>query len=280
MAETLAEFEAEQAGANPEVTPETIPAAEGQPAVKENMVIIDGKERPLKNYEAELQRKHNDELARIKAEYETRYSQPTQPVQPTAPQPDYWAQVDQAAEQEIAATGKAVPMKTIASVANSIAQRNMQAFFQTKEQSEKAIRGFKRSVRETPDWKDMEDSFDELVDQLEPHQVNAPTLEIILNSVRGKKGVDREKLAYERGKQDALKDTQILGAPEGGQPAGTAPKTTLTLAQKAELDEMNKDNTMGWTEEEYKKALIEKQNRFKASEARNVPVSLNDAMIK
>lgn len=280
MAETLAEFEAEQAEVKPEVMPETTPPAEGQPAVKENLVIIDGKERPLKNYEAELQRKHSEELERVRMEYETKYrSAPTSPPA-TVSQPDYWAQVDQAAEQEIAATGKAVPMKTIASVANSIAQRNMQAFFQTKEQSEKAIRSFKRSVRENPDWKEMEDSFDELVDQLEPHQVNAPTLEVILNSVRGKKGGDREKLAYERGRQEALKDTQILGAPEGGQPAASAPKTSLTPVQKAELDEMNKDNSLGWTEEEYKKALTGKQNRFKASGAKNIPQSLNDVMIK
>lgn len=284
-AETLAEFEQEQeqeqeaAKKKPGDSQEAqIPPAGGNSVVKEPVVIIDGKERPLKNYEAELQRKHQEEIVRLRTEYEAKFVQPPQPPQP--PQTDWLDQVYQSAEQEISTTGKAVPIKTIMSVANSISQRNLQNAFQTREQSEKTVRNFKRSVRNDPDWKDLEDNFDELVDQLEPHQINAPTLEVVLNSVRGKSGKDKERLAYERGKQEALKDTQILGAPEDGQPAASAPKTTLTLGQKVELDNMNKDNTLGWTEDEYKKALEQKRARFKATGARNIPQTLNDAIIK
>lgn len=281
MAETFKEFvEEQEQGIKPEGSqPEgSIPPAGGQSAVKESVVIIDGKERPLKNYEAELQRKHKEELDRVKAEYETKIVQPIQPVQ--SAQPDWLEQVYQQAENEMAVTGKAVPIKTILGVADSISKRNLQNVFQGKEQSEKTIRSFKRSIRGEPDWKDLEDNFDELVDQLEPHQVNAPTLEVILNSVRGKTGKDKEKLAYERGRAEALKDTQILGAPEGGQPVGSAPKSGLTPEQKSDLDRMNQDNTLGWTEEEYKKALTQKQNRFKVAGARNIPQTLGDIMIK
>lgn len=279
-AETFAEFEQEQEQKQEEKKEQVqTPSDEGKASVKEPVVVIDGKERPLKNYEAELQRKHTEEIERIRAEYEAKNTQTYQPPQQTV-QPDWFEQVYQSAEQEIATTGKAVPIKTIMSVANSISQRNLQNAFQTREQSEKTIRSFKRSARNEPDWGTMENSFDELVDQLEPHQINAPTLEVILNSVRGKSWKDKEKLAYERGKQDALKDTQILGAPEGSQPPVSAPKTTLTPEQKADLDNMNKDNTLGWTEEEYKKALEQKRARFKAAGAKNNPMALSDVMIK
>jgi hypothetical protein len=61
---------------------------------------------------------------------------------------------------------------------------------------------------------------------------------------------------------------------------GTPPKTSLTAEQRAELDRMNHENTLEWTEQEYKDALIKKQNRFKASGAKNTPQTLNDMMIK
>ncbi len=68
MARSLEEFEKEQ-GQKPETTVPP-PAAEGQTVVKEPVVIIDGKERPLKNYEAEMRRKSDEEREKLKQEYE------------------------------------------------------------------------------------------------------------------------------------------------------------------------------------------------------------------
>ena len=272
IAKTLKDFEG-----LPSTTETLIPSAAGKPAVEEDVVIIGGEKRPLKNFEAELRRKADEEKERIRQELEQKYaSQP--PQQQT--QQSWYDLVQQRAEQEMALTGKAVPLQTIMEVANSLYERNVKTTLTTRDTAEKEVRNFKRSIKKDPDFESFEDDFDALVDQLKPEQINAPTLEVILNSVRGKRVNELVKKAEEKGKSEALKDTQILGAPTEVISAGTPPKTSINAEQRTELIRMNSENTMEWTEQEYLNALIKKQNRFKAAGAKNVPQLMSDAMIK
>jgi hypothetical protein len=275
MARSLKEFEYEQGA--PSSTEIITPSAAGEPAVKEDVVIIGGKERPLKNYEAELRRKADEEKERYKQELEQKIAS-QQPPQQT--QQSWYDMVQQRAEQEMAMTGKAVPLQTILEVANSLYERNVSKTLTTRDSADKEVRNFKRSIKKDPDFNDLEDDFDSLVEQLRPEQINSPTLEVILNSVRGKRVNELVKKAEEKGKEMALKDTQILGAPTETVSSGTPPKTSLTAEQRSEIVRMNSENTMEWTEQEYLNALIKKQNRFKAAGAKNIPQLMNDTMIK
>lgn len=280
MANTLADFEKEQAQPKETIAPNP-EASTGKedvkPEQKESVVIIDGKERPLKNYEAELTRKHNEELERLRSDYESR----VQPVQQTQPQPNWIDQVYQYAENEIATTGKAVPMNTIMQIANQIAQKNVETNFKVREQGSRAVKSFKRSVQVEPDFKELENDFDELVDMLKPEQINPPTLEVILNSVRGKRAKELYAKAQAKGKETALKEQEILGRPTEGSTAGaTKPSTTLAPEAKADLDRMNKDSNVEWSEDDYKVALKKKQDRFKEMGAKNIPQTLNDSPIR
>ena len=280
MARSLREFE-QESQATPSNTEVPIPAAEGNPVVKESTVIIDGKERPLKNYEAELRRKHEEDKEALRKEYDSKLLSMQQPApQPTAPQQTWYDLVQQKAEQEMAYTGKAIPIQTILELADNLYQRNMSATFKSREQADKEVRNFKRSIKKDPDFVEIEDEFDTLVDNLDPKQINLPTLEVILNSVRGKKVQEIRTRAREEGRQDALKDTQILGNPVETITGGTPPKTSLTAEQRAELDGMNRENTMEWSEKEYLDALVKKQNRFKVAGAKNNPMLMNEAMNK
>ena len=252
------------------------PSSEGNADVKEPIVIIDGKERPLKNYEAELNRKHLEEKERIKQEYESKIETLTRPATPQpSNQPNWYDMVETEAINELTLTGKAFPMKTIMNVAAQIADRT----YQTKRQADSVVEDFKDSISDDPDYKANKKEFNALVRQLRPDQVSPETLEIVLNSVRGKRLKDVEKSAYEKGKQDALKEREILG-PTNVMSSTASPKTSLTSDQKSDLDRLNNETTMGWTEEEYKKALLKKQVRFKEAGAKNIPQTLNDSMIK
>ncbi len=252
---------------------------EGKETVKESVVIIDGKERPLKNYEAEMRRKHEEEMDALRRELDVRNVQiQSQSTQTT--QQQWLDQVYTMAENEIATTGKAVPIQTILQLANSLSQRNLETNFKTREQSEKAVRSFKRSIKNEPDFTVLEDDFDSLVDQLKPEQINTPTLEVILNSVRGKKLPELLKKAKEDAKKEAEKDTTILGQPTTTTTGGGRTATTITPEQKIELDRMNNNSTIQWSEDEYLTSLRKKQERFKGSGAKNIPQLLNDQMIK
>jgi hypothetical protein len=282
MAKTLAEFEAEQKAK--EETPQVqTPPAEGQavvkePEVKESVVIIDGKERPLKNYESEIRRKIEEEYE-IKSREKEEIQRSIQSQQ--SHQPINYAELfAQEGEQEMALSGKAVPVNTIMKMANAISQRNLEMTLKSKDNAEREVRSFKRSVRKEPDFNDLEDEFDNLVDQLPADRVNSPTLEIIMNSIRGKKYNELMRKAKEDGKKEAIKDTQILGSPVDVTSGTFTPKSSLTSEQKTELDRMNQSNTMPLTEEDYKSSLIKKQNRFKQEGAKNTPTLLSDSIIK
>lgn len=291
MAETFAQFVKEQEGQEQEAketttkettettTQETTQPPTGQEGVKEDVVMIGGKPRPLKNYEAELRRKFDkekeDELSALRSTYEQRQApQQTQPV-------NFIDQVYAMAENEIATTGKAVPIQTIMQVANSISLRNTEYMLTSREQARRAVSSFKKSVKAEPDWRELEDDFDELVEQLKPEQINPPTLEVIVNAVRGKKAKELLAQAKAKAKEEAEKDTTIVG----GEPAqktsgGHKPSSGLTPEQKQEMDRMNQDTTMEWTEGEYIKALKKKQERFKLDGAKNIPQLFSDLMVK
>jgi hypothetical protein len=256
-------------------TAETTPSSEGKTDVKESVVIIDGKERPLKNYEAELNRRHSEEKERLKQEYEERLNTISRPAQPSN-QPNWYDMVETEAINELTVTGKAFPMKTIMNVAAQIADKT----YQTRRQADSVIDDFKDSVSDDPDYKANKKEFNTLVRQLRPDQVSPETLEIVLNSVRGKRLKDVEKIAYEKGKEDALKEREILGGPTNAAGSTSSPKTSLTPEQKADLDRLNFETTMAWTEDEYKKTLLKKQARFKEAGAKNIPQTLNDSIIK
>lgn len=270
MAETLKQFEEEQKKTEEIKTP----PPEGKQEVKEPVVIIDGKPRPLKNYEAELKRKHEEEIQRIRQEYENK------PPAQQSQQPNWYEQVQQMAENEIVTTGKTVPINTILQLANTISQRNLETALKTRTEADKEIRNFKRSVKKEKDFQVLEDDFDSLVDQLKPDQINTPTLEVILNSVRGKRLNEFIEKAKTETKQTTESDTKILGQPVETQTAVKKPESTLSPQQQADLDRMNESSTIQWSGEEYLSALRNKQTRFKNAGAKNIPQTLNDEIIK
>lgn len=286
MATTFEDFKKDKALENQESNQENqeekqveVPeSAEGEKAVEP---VEKTEERPDKNYEAENRRK-TEEIDRLKDEnLRLREVPPVTTSTPPPTQTNWLDNVTQMAENEMATTGRTVPIDTIARMSDTIAKRSIEDVLKTKGQSEKEIRNFKRSVRKDPDFNGLEDGFDELVEQLQPNQVNAPTLEVILNSVRGKKYTP-EYLNKQRsqGKEEAEKDTTILNQPTASTGTGVKPGSSLTSDQKEELEQMNQNSSNQYTEGEYLGMIKNKQIRFKVSGAKNVPQLWNDQMIK
>jgi len=252
---------------------------------KEPVVIINGKERPLKNYEEEMNRKHEAEIQRVKEEYEARMQSSNQPGAAAygANQqgvPDWITQLNNLAENEIATTGKTVPMQTILTAANQLSSRNVEQALTLRDNSEKIKRSFIRKNRIDPVWKDIEEDFMDIADQLRPDQVNEKTLDVILLAAKGKSAEKKIKDISDKAKENADKDMSLIGNPSSGSVTSNPRKETLTAAQRKELDMMNMDNNLGWTEEEYLSDLKRKQDNFKRMGAMNVPQLLSDSLIK
>jgi vacuolar-type H+-ATPase subunit I/STV1 len=294
MAKTLADFEKEQATQGKDTETTTTQSATGQEAVtttststtqevQEDVVVIGGKPRPLKNYEAELRRKHEEDLRKKDEEWQQKIASTQTTQTPTSQSQgnDFWARVEQMAQTEMATSGRTIPLETIAQVATSIANRNIEGVLKTRDQANNAIEEFMDEVENEPDFKDIRKEFKSLARQLKPEQINAQTLEICLNSVRGKKAKELMAQARAKGKEDAIKDTSIIGNPTTEQTATTKPgAVTLSSEQKVELARLQRDNDMEWTEDDYIKTIQKKQARFKAMGAKNVPLLISDEPIK
>ena len=238
-------------------------------SVTESMVTIDGKQRPLKDYEAEIRRKHDEEVQRVKDEYEARMVaiQTRQPER----QPensgafDWLNQYTQAAENEIATTGRSVPIQTIAHLAGQIAQRGIQETLSSREKAESVKRQFAKNARKNQsEWNDIEEDFHEIADQLPANQVNQQTLEVILNAARGKRTPDLIKAAQEKFKKDAEGQPEILGNPTESSRAGASGTSLLTAAQRDELSSLDREGSLGLDEDWYLKNLKTKQEQAKA----------------
>src|SRR3990167_5656391 len=176
--------------------------------VKEDVVIINGQSRPLKNYEAEMRRKFDEDKAQMEAEYQEKLRSSIVNQQPA--QTNWLEQVYDMAENEIATTGKTVPMQTIMQIANTLSRNNVETIFKTERQAKTAVNNFKRTVHSEPDWSEVESRFDEYVDQLTPDRINAPTLQVIFNAVRGEKLKNAVAKAEAKGKEEGIKETEVF----------------------------------------------------------------------
>src|SRR3990167_9785420 len=91
-----------------ETTPMVTPSPD--PEVKEDVVIIGGVARPLKNFMAEISRKTKEE---VMEEIKRTTPPPSQPVLQPVSQSDWNKQVVAMAEREMEETGSIVPVNTM-----------------------------------------------------------------------------------------------------------------------------------------------------------------------
>jgi hypothetical protein len=219
-------------------------------------------------------------MQRIKDDYESRIASignaATSAPQQRVDTNDAWIQqYAAAAENEIATTGRTVPIQTLAYLAGQIASRGIQETLQTREKAESTKRSFLKEARKNEDWKEIEEDFHEIADQLSPNQVNQQTLEVILLSARGKKANEVIKKAKDKAKEDAERSPEIIGSPTEGGRAAPAGNVFLTAVQRDELYRLDPEGNIGLDDRWYIEKLKEKQQRAK-DEGKKIPHLLNE----
>lgn len=159
----------EEQGQRMEEKPEgaEVKPAAGAEGDKEDVVIIDGKPRPLKNYLAERDRKlKEDILGEINAK-------PPVEKPPAGTQTqDHLAHFKKDAEAEIEETGSLIPVKTMAKMIG-------QATGYYMSQDRKATKAAKAVIRETKselksmykNFSEHESRFDNIVDDIDPRRL-------------------------------------------------------------------------------------------------------------
>jgi len=270
MDNTFEEFKKKESEEAEENQDKTQPPPEGEKEVEDL-------DRPEKNIDAEISRKQA-ELEKLNQQLADKKVAPTQQTNPN--QWDNWlSAVNNQAETEMAQTGRTVPIQTILQVADNVAKKRFDETLKSRDSAQKAIRRFKRTAQKDPDFKNLEDDFDNLADQLNPGQINDDTLEVLLNSVRGKKMPELLKKARSSGKKQVEEDTKIIGPTTSGS-SGTSDREELSDSQLRELENLNSESSIQRTPKEYVQMLKSKKDRFTAAGAKNTPMLLTDVMIK
>lgn len=248
---------------------ETVENSSSASEVKEDVVIIDGKPRPLKNFVSELQRKvKEDILKEIKPPADE--PKPVQPSQPSQPV-DYRKQITAMAEREMEETGSIVPVNTILSLINQGTTYGISEYAKRTKNAQQTIKKVRKDLRDKyKDFNDYAEEFDAIVEDIDPGQISKEGLGIIFDSLRGK-NIDK---ILEKTKTVA-EEPKIIGEP--GKPSSmvsTGPKTTkLTDSQKQEMKSMGFD-----LEEDYLGRLETKRRIAKQKGAKNIPELLSDLL--
>lgn len=247
--------------------PEETPPASSAPEVKEDVVVIGGKERPLKNFMAEITRKVKDEVTE-----EVLASTKKETPKPTNNQ-DYQKQILSMAEREMEETGSMLPVNTILTLISQGAGYHVK----TASAANKTVKTTKRELKkEYKDFGDYEDEFDDIVESVEPQNVSKEGLKIIFNSVRGKKTDEIINKRVEEGIKKGLEDKKILGTLDTPSTSTITPKFSgkLTPAQEEEMKDMGFE-----TPADYMGRLKKYQEIAKRKNAKNTPILLSERLI-
>ena len=231
---------------------------------KEDVVIIDGKPRPLKNFIAEISRKVKDEVM----EEVAKKPAPTPSALPT----DWMKRIDESAEKELAETGGIMPTKTIISVIG----QGIQYQINLKKASDKILKETKKELKATyKDFSDFEDSFDEATTDIEPQYMSKEGLKIIFKSLRGDKMDEMEKKLRKEITEEVLADKKIIG--DTGSPGKVSAPTKgikLTPDQEKEKENMGYENS-----EDYLAQLEKKRQTAKSRGAKNTPQLIYEQLV-
>ncbi len=248
------------------------PDASPDPEVKEDVVIIDGKPRPLKNFVAEISRKVKEDVTA-----EVLAAQPKkEPVKPIGNNDDFLKQVTAAAEKEMEETGSMIPVNTLLNLINQGTGYHIKSV----KTANKLIKATRRELKKDhKDFGDYSDEFDDIVDDIEPQNISKDGLKIIFNSLRGKKaGSSEEEIAkrVEEGIKKGLEGHKIIGNIDTNVNSNSKTVDTgkLTPAQEQEMKDMAFEKA-----EDYLGRLKKFQAIAKAKNAKNTPILLSERLI-
>ena len=240
---------------------------------EEDVILIGGKPRPLKNFIEEITRKTRESvLAEINA------NRPVPAKQPDANANNDWRkQVAAAAEREMEETGSIVPVNTILNLISQGNNYQMSQINMNNKNAQKIIKEAKKELKSSyKDYVDYEDRFDELLDGIEPQNVSKEGLKIIFNSLRGERLDELVAKAKEKGTSDAEAGKRVIGDVEsvGGSSSAGNKSTKLNTAQKEEMLDMGFED-----EGDYLGRLNKYRDIGKRRNAKNVPNLLSEKFI-
>jgi hypothetical protein len=250
-----------------------------QEEIKEDMVIIDGKPRPLKNFIAEITRKVKDDVS---AEINANKSQEQKKEVPPTEQ-DWRKRIIASATREMEESGEIVPVQTILDIVNQGIGYHIGQYAKTNKQASKIIKDTKAEIRKDCKEKgiaydDYSDDFENILDDIEPQNVSAYGLKIIFNSVIGKKTPELiKKVQEDASRKSEEGGRRIVGgelAEGSGKPAESGGASKLTAEQKEEMLDMGFES-----EVDYIGRLGKYRDIAKKKGAKNTPNLISERFI-
>ena len=237
--------------------------------VKDDVVIIGGKPRPLKNFVEEITRKVKED---VMAGINTRPAEPTRQPDNT----DWRKRVAQQAEKEMEETGSIVPVNTILDLINQGTNYHLNQFSTANKTAQKVIKETRKELKSSyKDYSDYEDEFDGIVENIEPQNVSKEGLKIIFQSLRGNKLDELLGKAREAGAKGAEEEKRILGDIASGNASHSSkPSGKLTAEQREEMTDMGFES-----EEDYSGRLKKYQDIAKRKSAKNTPQTLSERLV-
>ena len=240
-----------------------------KPSAEEDMVVIGGQKRPLKNFIAEITRKVKEDVIA-----ETRNNNPTPPPPKQPDNTDWRRNIASRAEKEMEETGSIVPVNTILDLINQGTSYHVNQFSTANKNAQKVIKETRKELKTTyKDYSEYEDRFDEILDGIEPQNVSKEGLKIIFNSLRGEKLDELLKKERERGSKEAEEGKTIIGdvSSGSGSSSGTSSSGKLTIDQESEMSDMGFES-----KEDYLGRLIKYREIAKRRGAKNIPALLSE----
>ena len=237
--------------------------------VKDDVVIINGKPRPLKNYHAEMSQKIKDDIMReLKPQ-----QQPVQANQPNGQ--DYARIIQNAMEREMAETGGSIPVNTVLNLIEQATIHKVNQYHQTRRQAEDVIDETLEELEANKDYPEVSKKLKSAIKRLDPSNVSREAIYLIFNSLRGEMSEDIAKKRADEAVKGAEANKRILGEPSGstGGASGGSRSVKLTEEQQQDMEDH------GMEEEAYSKALKHKQEKAKERGAKNVPKTLYERLI-
>ena len=254
---------------------EVIEKTSSSSEVKEDVVIIDGKPRPLKNFMAERERKiEQDVIDRL-----SRESRPVRAEPKASDQSDsknWQKEIVRAAEREMEETGSIIPVNTMLNLVGQGVRYQLQEHTKTAKNAQTVIKEVKKNLKsEYKDYSDFSDEFEDIVDTIDPNNVSKEGLKIIFNSLRGQRMDDIMKKREEAAVKKAGEDRKIVGEVTVGTSTFSSRKSEkLNSEQLKEMDSMGFDS-----EEDYFGRLEKKRSVAKSKGAKNVPQTISEILV-
>jgi hypothetical protein len=253
---------------------QTTRQAEKPQELQDDMVIVGGKPRPLRNLLEEVARKTRESvLAEINASKKPEL-QPKPSVQ--SDNSDWRRQIASAAEREMEETGSIVPVNTMLDLIGKATGYHMSQFTTNAKNAQKIIKEAKKELRATyKDYSEYEDKFDDLLEGIEPQNVSKEGLKIIFNSLRGENLDAIVAKAREKAAEEAESGKKIVGDIDtGGGSSKSGSKTTLTAEQQQQMKDMGFED-----EASYLGRVKHYQEVAKSRNAKNVPTLLAEKLL-